>query len=133
LAIPTGEHPLEHADFEGVIPEGEYGAGPVIVWDRGSYRNIRRKDGKEVPMEEAIKEGHVSVWLKGEKLKGGYALVRTRSKDEQWLLVKIDDGLADPDRNPVVENPESVVSGLTIEEIAQNARRGKKLEEFSSR
>ncbi|MFQ6107668.1 MAG: DNA polymerase ligase N-terminal domain-containing protein [Thermoplasmata archaeon] len=132
LAIPTGEHSLEHADFEGVIPEGEYGAGAVIVWDRGTYRNIRRAEGKEVPMEEAIRQGHVSVWLKGEKLKGGYALVRTRRKDEQWLLVKMDDGLADPEHEPTVEEPRSVISGRTIEEIAQNAEGSKKLEELSS-
>jgi len=54
LALPTEDHPLDYADFEGVIPEGEYGAGTVLVWDTGSYRNLQEKDGKEVPVEDAI-------------------------------------------------------------------------------
>lgn len=118
LAVPTEDHPLDYAGFEGVIPEGEYGAGPVIIWDRGTYRNIKEDDdGDEVPMEDALDAGHVTVWLDGEKLKGGYALIRTGGKDERWLLIKMKDDEADARRNPVSTEPESVVSGKKIDEV----------------
>ncbi|HYZ79467.1 MAG TPA: DNA polymerase ligase N-terminal domain-containing protein [Gaiellaceae bacterium] len=115
LAMPTEDHPLAYADFEGVIPEGEYGAGTVIVWDRGSYRSL----GEE-PVERALERGHATVWLEGEKLRGGYALTRIgKGKSERWLLVKMDDEAADRRRKPVSSQPESVLSGKTIEEIAK--------------
>jgi DNA ligase D-like protein (predicted 3'-phosphoesterase) len=119
LAVPTEDHPLDYADFEGVIPEGEYGAGAVLVWDTGPYKNLTEKKGKPIPMAEAVAHGHVKVWLEGKKLKGGYALNRFKTgKDEAWLLVKVDDEVADARRNPVSTEPESVLSGRTIEEIA---------------
>ena len=115
LAMPTEDHPLEYADFEGVIPEGHYGAGTVIVWDRGSYRNL----GDE-PVEQALERGHATVWLEGKKLRGGYALTRIgKGKRERWLLVKMDDEGADRRRKPVSSQPESVLSGKTIDEIAR--------------
>jgi DNA ligase D-like protein (predicted 3'-phosphoesterase) len=120
LAMPTEDHPLDYADFEGVIPEGHYGAGPVIVWDRGSYRNLTERDGEEVPIEEALNGGHAVVWLEGEKLRGGYALTRTgKGERERWLLVKRRDEEADARRNPVSTQAESVLSGKTIEEIRE--------------
>jgi DNA ligase D-like protein (predicted 3'-phosphoesterase) len=119
LAVPTEDHPLEYADFEGTIPEGEYGAGTVLVWDTGSYRNLTEKKGEAIPMGQAVAHGHVKVWLEGQKLKGGYALTRFRTgKDESWLLVKTDDEAADAHRNPVATEPQSVLSGRTLEEIA---------------
>lgn len=119
LAVPTEDHPLDYADFEGVIPGGSYGAGTVLVWDRGTYRNLTQKSGREVPVAEALRQGHASVWLEGEKVRGGYALTRFRTgKGEAWLLVKKDDAEADPGRDPVAAEPRSVVSGRTIEEIA---------------
>lgn len=119
LAVPTEDHPYEYADFEGIIPEGEYGAGTVLVWDAGTYRNLKEKDGKEVPMANAIENGHATFWLEGKKLRGGYALTRFRKgKDESWLLVKMDDEEADARRNPVSSEPESVISGRTLEEVA---------------
>lgn len=118
LAIRTPDHPLEYADFEGVIPEGEYGAGAVIIWDRGTYRNLTRRDAREVPVPQALAEGHVSVWLEGHKLVGGYALTRIdRGGREMWLVVKMADEAADPARDPVVTRPDSVVSGRTVEEV----------------
>lgn len=80
LAMPVEDHKLEHADFEGVIPEGEYGAGTVLVWDRGTYRNLMQEKEKEdqLSMSESIEEGHVEVWLEGEKIRGGYTVVRTQ-------------------------------------------------------
>jgi DNA ligase D-like protein (predicted 3'-phosphoesterase) len=122
LAVPTEDHPLDYADFEGTIPEGEYGAGTVLVWDMGAYRNITEKKGKLIPMAEAVPHGHVKVWLEGKKLQGGYALTRFKTgKDEAWLLVKMDDDKADARRNPVSTEPQSVLSGRTIEEIAAEA------------
>jgi DNA ligase D-like protein (predicted 3'-phosphoesterase) len=125
LAMPTEDHPLEYADFEGVIPEGEYGAGPVIVWDAGTYRNRTEKDGKPVPVEQAVEDGHVAVWLEGRKLTGGFALTRIgRGRRERWLLVKMDDEGADARRRPLKTEPRSVVSGRGIEEVAAKADGG---------
>jgi len=118
LAVPTEDHPLEYADFEGVIPEGEYGAGRVLVWDTGPFRNLTEKKGVPVPLAEAVAHGHLKVWLEGHKLKGGYALTRFKTgKDEAWLLVKADDELADATGDVLKTRPESVLSGRTLEEI----------------
>jgi len=120
LAVPTEDHPMDYADFEGVIPEGEYGAGAVLVWDHGTYRNLRAEDDEPVSMAEALQDGHVAVWLEGEKLRGGYALIRTgKGDDNRWLLIKMKDEEADARRNPVSTQPESVLTGRTLEEIAQ--------------
>jgi DNA ligase D-like protein (predicted 3'-phosphoesterase) len=121
LAVPTEDHPLEYAGFEGVIPEGEYGAGSVLVWDTGHYRNLKEDDdGNEVPLEKSIDDGHVTVWLEGKKLKGGYALIRTgKGDDKRWLLVKMKDDEADARRNPVSTEPESVLSGRTLDDIRE--------------
>jgi DNA ligase D-like protein (predicted 3'-phosphoesterase) len=115
LAMPTEDHPLAYGDFEGVIPEGQYGAGEVIVWDTGTYRVL----GDE-PAGEALENGHLSFWLEGEKLRGGYALTRMGGgRRERWLLVKKDDEGADRRRNPVSTQPASVRSGKTIEQLAR--------------
>jgi DNA ligase D-like protein (predicted 3'-phosphoesterase) len=118
LAVSTEDHPLEYADFEGSIPKGEYGAGKVIVWDTGPYKNITEKNGKTVPVEDAIQHGHLAVWLEGKKLRGGFALTRFRTDPrEQWLLVKMKDEGADPDNDPLVDQPQSVLTGRTLEEM----------------
>jgi DNA ligase D-like protein (predicted 3'-phosphoesterase) len=120
LAVPTEDHPLDYADFEGIIPPGEYGAGAVLVWDTGTYRNITEKKGAPIPLEEALAHGHVKIWLEGHKLRGGYALTRFKQPpDENWLLVKMDDDLADPNQNPLDSQPQSVLTGRTIEEIGE--------------
>lgn len=126
LAQPTEDHPLDYADFEGVIPEEEYGGGSVIVWDRGTYRNLTtHDDGEEKPIGEALEDGHASFWLDGEKISGGYALTRTGSgDDERWLLVKMKDEAADARRNPVSTEPESVKTGRTVEEVAEEEAEG---------
>jgi DNA ligase D-like protein (predicted 3'-phosphoesterase) len=123
LAIQTEDHPLEYADFEGVIPEGEYGAGTVLVWDTGPYRNLRAdKDDGGLDMEASLEDGLVEVALQGEKLQGGYALKRIRGGDKpQWLLIKMDDEGADARRNPTSTEPDSVRSGRSLEEIAREA------------
>jgi DNA ligase D-like protein (predicted 3'-phosphoesterase) len=125
LAIPTEDHPLEYADFEGIIPEGEYGAGTVLVWDIGPYRNLRaeKEDAELISMEQAIEEGKVEVWLEGEKLKGGYALIRTaKGGDARWLLIKMKDEEADASSSPVDTQPESALTGRVLEDIATDER-----------
>ena len=120
LAIRTEDHPLDYIDFEGVIPAGEYGAGPVLVWDRGHYRNLRARKGRDSrSMEHALDDGLVEVWLEGEKLAGGYALKRIKGgKKARWLAIKMNDDHADARRRPTRTEPESVKSGRTLEEIA---------------
>jgi DNA ligase D-like protein (predicted 3'-phosphoesterase) len=118
LAMQTEDHPLDYANFEGVIPEGQYGAGPVIVWDTGTYHNLTEKDGREVSVKEAVESGHVKVWLEGKKISGGYALTRVGDgKKARWILVKMNDEAADARRKPVKTQPESVLSGRTVEEL----------------
>lgn len=118
LAMPTEDHPMEYGKFEGMIPEGEYGAGPVIVWDRGTYRNMSEKNGKEIPIEEALRQDRAKIWLEGKKLKGGYALTRIGSNPVRWLLIKMNDSEADARRDVTRDEPNSVLSGRTIEELA---------------
>lgn len=128
LALPTEDHPLEYAQFEGDIPADEYGGGTVLVWDTGPYENVTQdKDsGDTVPLEKAIQQGHAVVRLHGEKLRGGYALTRIDAGDEEkWLIVKTDDDEADARRNPVSTEPQSVLSGRTLEEIAADSSPGK--------
>jgi len=118
LAMPTEDHPTDYAIFEGTIPEGEYGAGTVEVWDAGTYRNLKFKDGREIPPETAIADGHITFWLEGKKLQGGYALTRTgQGSKARWLLVKMADEKADPAHDPVIEKPESVLTGRSLDEI----------------
>lgn len=115
LAVQTEDHPMEYAEFEGTIPEGEYGGGSVIVWDAGTYRNLTERDGGTVDMRDGLDRGHVSVWLEGRKLVGGWSFTRT-GKD--WILVKRRDGKADARRNPVSTETESVLSGHTVTTIS---------------
>ena len=118
LALPTEDHPLEYAKFEGIIPEGEYGAGTVLVWDTGSYKNLMAEKKEPLTMEESLENGHIEVWLEGKKLRGGYALIRTSGGDKaRWLLVKMTDEEADARRNPVSTEPDSAISGRSLEEI----------------
>jgi len=124
LAVRTDDHPMRYAKFEGVIPKGEYGAGTVMVWDKGTYRNIQKKAGKKVSMETALKKGKIEVWLKGEKLNGGYALIKT-GRGNQWLLIKMKDEHARARGNPVNTQKKSVLTGRTMRQIAADAKKGK--------
>jgi len=125
LAVPTEDHPLAYAGFEGVIPKGEYGAGTVLVWDTGVYDNITEKDGELIPVSQALSQGHLLIRLHGEKLKGGYALQRIGGgDDERWLLIKMDDDEADARRNPVSTENRSVKSGRTLDKIADQESGG---------
>lgn len=119
LAVPTEDHPIDYAFFEGLIPEGEYGAGTVIVWDKGTYRNLK----DNISLEEAYDKGKLEIFIEGEKLKGAYVLLRTgkeQADDKLWLLIKMKDKYADTRRNPVKTEPESVISGKKIEDIKED-------------
>jgi DNA ligase D-like protein (predicted 3'-phosphoesterase) len=108
LAVQVEDHAIAHNEFEGPT-EG----GGVIVWDRGSY-----EQGGRVPWPEALERGHAVFVLHGEKLRGGFALQRTRPGEKpQWLLVKRKDDEARPGSDLVAERPESVVSGTTLKDI----------------
>lgn len=123
LALPTEDHPLKYSDFEGVIPEGNYGAGTMIVWDKGTFENTTEKDGKRISASEALEVGHITFDLKGKKLKGGYSLFRTSKGDtERWLLVKMKDDYADARRKPTSTENKSVISGKTIEKMRKSEK-----------
>ncbi|MEK7701867.1 MAG: DNA polymerase ligase N-terminal domain-containing protein, partial [candidate division NC10 bacterium] len=111
LAVHVEDHPVDYADFEGVIPEGNYGAGPAIVWDRGWYRLV-----KDRPAREQLERGTLEFELFGFKLRGQWTLARMSGKDREWLLLKRADAFAGGEE-PVERFPESVLSGLTVEEL----------------
>ena len=118
LAVRTEDHPLDYASFEGVIPQGQYGGGAVVVWDRGTWT----PDGDA---QEMLKKGRLTFTLEGEKLSGRWHLIRTKpqGKQEGWLLFKGRDDAANDELDIVEERPESVITGRTIEDIAANPDR----------
>ncbi len=119
LAIPVEDHSMSYGDFEGVLDEGQYGAGTVLVWDRGAYRNLTRSNGADISITEALEKGRAVLWLEGGKLRGGYTLMRVGSQAERrWLLIKRRDEAADPHDDLLQTRPESILTGRTIEEIA---------------
>ena len=111
LAVRTEDHPLDYIDFEGSIPEDQYGGGTVIVWDTGDFDSLT-----DEPAADALDAGHLRVELHGEKLAGAFSLVRTGGK--QWLLIKKDDDGADRRRKPARTQLESVLSGRTNKDLA---------------
>ncbi|MFY9984547.1 MAG: DNA polymerase ligase N-terminal domain-containing protein [Chthoniobacterales bacterium] len=122
MAVEVEDHPLAYANFEGVIPEGEYGAGTVMVWDTGTFRNISKQNHKEVPITQALESGQVAVWLQGKRLKGGYALRRiVAGKKPRWLLIKMRDEEADSRRNLSKIETKSALSGRTMKQIREEA------------
>ena len=117
LAVHVEDHPVSYARFEGTIPEGQYGAGTVVVWDTGTW----------APMGDVaagLANGEIKFRLAGSRMRGGWALVRLKGDDKNWLLVKERDGYAAPGSGDALvrEHPESVVSGLSIKELARRAR-----------
>lgn len=89
LAIQTEDHPLAYADFEGEIPEGEYGAGTVEIWDKGNFENLRLEKEK-ISMQGSWKDGKIEIKLNGNKLSGNYALIQTeREQGKHWLIFKM--------------------------------------------
>ena len=128
LAMRTDDHPLEYANFEGVIPKGLYGAGVVMVWDRGTIKNITKRRGKLVPLKKCLKDGHIEIFVRGKKIYGAYALVRTEFRDDknQWLLVRMRDEYAHGRKNPVNTQNKSVKTGRTMTEIKREEDESRK-------
>ena len=111
LAVHVEDHPVEYAEFEGIIPKGNYGAGAVIVWDIGHYIPLE-------PIDEGFEKGKLLFELRGHKLRGRWTLVKIKKADTEWLLIKERDGLARPgEADDFVES--SVFSGLTVEELGE--------------
>jgi DNA ligase D-like protein (predicted 3'-phosphoesterase) len=123
LAIRTEDHPLSYIDFEGVIPRGEYGAGTVLVWDAGAFRNLRADKADDgAGLGASLDEGLLEVWLEGDKLSGGYVIKRIAGEDaSKWLVIKRDDQAADARRRPTSTEPQSVKSGRSLDEVAAQA------------
>ncbi len=117
LAMMTEDHPLEYADFEGAIPEGNYGAGRVMVWDKGTYE----VEGDRSASEQ-LAAGELKFILRGEKLRGSFVLVNTGRREadprqrKRWLLIKHRDRFADPSWN-IDKQDWSVLTGRGIKEI----------------
>jgi len=120
LAVPTEDHPFDYASFEGVIPPGQYGAGEVIVWDCGVYSPdeeqdwVGDRDEAERQVREALEKGKLSVSLRGEKVKGSFALVRT-SRGKDWLLIKHKDRFVS--KEAITGRNRSVLSGIAVDEM----------------
>lgn len=109
LAVQVEDHPIEYADFEGIIPKDNYGAGAVIVWDHGTYRLVNARNPRE-----QVEKGTLEFELRGYKLHGLWMLVRMSGSGKNWLLFSKNPATDRPE--PVDEQPESILSGLTVEE-----------------
>ncbi len=126
LAVMVEDHPIDYGDFEGVIPHGNYGAGEVIVWDRGVYKVIDPPDGDAA---EAVRDGKLDIEMHGFKMRGAYTLVRTHmqnGKQQNWLLIKKRDQFA-TDEDLTGQHPRSILSGLTIEEMRDSSAIGREI------
>jgi bifunctional non-homologous end joining protein LigD len=119
LAVRTEDHPLEYGSFEGKIPEGSYGAGTVMVWDRGTFA-VENPPGSNLDAAQQLKKGEIKFTLNGEKLRGSFVLVKLKKSDKgnEWLMIKHKDAAEDPAWN-VDEHDGSVLTGRTIEEIKE--------------
>src|SRR4030043_1170541 len=124
LAVMVEDHPLDYKDFEGIIPEGNYGAGSVIIWDRGFYHHpstIDRKESEKLLLS-GLRKGNMKFVLAGEKLQGEFALVKTGMDEKSWLLLKKKERYAI--KEDILKESRSVVSNKTLEEVFE-AKPGK--------
>ena len=135
LAVRTEDHPMSYAEFEGIIPKGQYGGGTVMLWDRGTWAPITGKSAKD------IDKGHLHFTLDGERMKGEWILIRLKpragEKRENWLLRKIEDAYAGGTDDLVARELTSVLTGRTMAEIAADedgaqSLKGKKGQAFSA-
>lgn len=120
LAMMVEDHPYSYKDFEGSIPEGNYGAGNVIVWDNGTYMPDEQSQSPEKSLLADLNKGHLNIILKGKKLKGEFSLIKLKGKQENaWLLIKKNDQYAtDID---ILDKNKSVLSNKTLEELEQKS------------
>jgi len=123
LAMLTEDHPYDYKDFEGIIPKGQYGGGTVIVWDEGAYDTPMSEEKDKKSLEHSLTgqfyKGEMLVNLSGQKLKGKFAIIRDGSKgDNSWYLIKVKDEHAV--KTDITKKDKSVISGLTIDEMAAN-------------
>lgn len=122
LAVQTEDHPMSYANFEGLIPKGQYGGGEVIVWDQGTYKHLTEKDGKSISMQKALEMGKVLFALNGKKLKGLYGLYHMHTPEKNaWLLLKVKDKYAGG-KQPVLTSPQSVLSGFTVKDLQKKRK-----------
>ncbi len=116
LAVHVEDHPFEYRKFEGTIPEGNYGAGNVIIWDEGTYEPYHDEPDDEATLRKEYKKGHLTFMMHGKKLKGEFALIKMHGDDEKaWLLIKKEDEFAST--ADITRQDESVKSGKTVESI----------------
>ena len=131
LAMMTEDHPMDYAEFEGIIPKGEYGGGTVMVWDQGVYTpytadpSLRKDDGEKI-LKKQLKEGHITVIMLGEKVKGEFALIKLKNAEEEnaWLLIKKGDEYVDLKKD-ILDQDKSVITGRSMEEIASQSEKKK--------
>jgi bifunctional non-homologous end joining protein LigD len=122
LAMMVEDHPYSYKDFEGTIPEGNYGAGNVIVWDNGTYTSDEKTENPEKKLLADLKKGHLSFILKGKKLKGEFSLVKLKGKQENaWLLIKKNDKYAT--ETDILEKNKSVLSKRALEELEEKSKK----------
>lgn len=129
LAMLVEDHPLDYRNFEGTIPEGNYGAGTVIIWDQGTYEPVEktpRKVDNEKILKKAFASGQLKIVMHGKKLKGEFVLVRMSKAENAWLLIKHRDEFASSE--DITDREDSVVSGKTLQQVADEA----KLEKMAS-
>lgn len=120
LAMMVEDHPYSYKDFEGNIPEGNYGSGNVIVWDNGTYTPAENTSSPEKTLKEHLDKGRLSFILKGRKLKGEFSLVKLKGKQENaWLLMKKNDKYAS--ENDILKKNKSVISNLTLEDLEKKS------------
>jgi bifunctional non-homologous end joining protein LigD len=124
LAMMVEDHPYDYKDFEGIIPQGQYGGGTVIIWDQGFYEPLepaRSKKEQEKIMERSVDEGSIKIRMFGRKLKGEFALVRTKGMgDNAWLIIKHKDEYADSE--DITLKDKSVISKKTIDQMARDKK-----------
>ena len=126
LAIQVEDHPIDYNKFEGTIPEGEYGGGTVMLWDRGTYRYAGEHEDPLEGLRRGYAKGDLKFELRGKRLQGSWVLVRTRGRGErqpQWLLIKHRDDDASDGREVTEEFTTSVTTGRSMDEIAAGAPR----------
>lgn len=126
LAMKVEDHPLAYRQFEGQIPKGEYGGGEMIVWDQGTYMPDDDGNPLQLDRDEALRrvrkgvaDGKLSLWFRGERLKGSYAFVKIKTGENQWLMLKHKDAFAKSEGDTLLDADTSLISGRTLEDVRE--------------